>query len=52
MSLRYFREDGLRGVYNKDGSEAMDWEEENDNPLQMETLDLLQLGQLQANGLS
>ncbi|KAG1095122.1 hypothetical protein G6F42_018614 [Rhizopus arrhizus] len=28
MSLKYFVEDGLGGVFNEDGSEAMDWDEE------------------------
>lgn len=38
MSLRFFTKDGLGGVYNKDGSEAMDWDEEDDNPYRTETL--------------
>jgi hypothetical protein len=42
MSFRFFTEDGLGGVYNKDGSEAMDWDEEGDNPYRTETLTSLE----------
>jgi len=38
MSLKYFVEDGLGGVFNEDGSEAMDWDEEVDNPYRTQTL--------------
>jgi hypothetical protein len=38
LSLRFFTKDGLGGVYNKDGSEAMDWDEKDDNPYRTETL--------------
>ncbi|KAI9268688.1 hypothetical protein BY458DRAFT_436843, partial [Sporodiniella umbellata] len=31
-------EDGQGGMFNEDGSEAMDWEEEADNPLRTQTL--------------
>jgi hypothetical protein len=46
MSLRFFTEDGLGGVYNEDGSEVMDWDEEDDNPYKTETL--TSLGQWRA----
>jgi hypothetical protein len=42
MSLKFFTEDGLGGVYNEDGSEAMDWDEEVDNPYRTQTLTSLQ----------
>ncbi|KAI8642041.1 hypothetical protein BD408DRAFT_432794 [Parasitella parasitica] len=38
MSVRFFKEDGQGGMFNEDGSEAMDWEEEADNPLRTQTL--------------
>lgn len=43
MSLKFFfKEDGLGGVYNEDGSEAVDWDEEVDNPYRTQTLTSLQ----------
>lgn len=37
MSLKFFTEDGLRGVYNEDRSEAMDWDEKFGNPYRTQT---------------
>jgi hypothetical protein len=42
MSIKFFREDGLGRVYNEDGTEAMDWDEEVDNPYRTQTLTSLQ----------
>lgn len=32
MSLKFFKEDGQRGIYNEDGSEAMDFVDEVESP--------------------
>lgn len=42
MSLKFSTEDGLGGVCNENGSEAMDWDEEVDNLYRIQTLTSLQ----------
>lgn len=42
MILKFFTEDGIGGLYNEDGSEAMDRDEEVDNPYRTQTLTSLQ----------
>lgn len=42
MSLRFFTEDGLGGIYNEYGNEAMNWDEEDGNLYRTETLTSLE----------
>lgn len=42
MILKFFTEDGIGGLYNEDGSEAMGRDEEVDNPYRTQTLTSLQ----------